>query len=785
MPDEPTPPSQQEPGNSGEKNEKPTGPGLPGPGTSNSPNWGVWIMMGLIFLVLLIGFSGRLGFGSKELTLNQFEDLYKAGRIVIAEPQKAALEVIESDPPVQGVINGYKYKDNYNPTVSYEPFSLTFEGTMADDRFKQAVQSAGAEFNAVKAEGVETKPRKVISGREFTALVSQGRIIGDAEGSQPGVFTEDGSSYQLLGRIVTRTWPSLDDRNNKVEIEKVQVPFNSAFQQERVKNLLADTASFKLESGMWKVFLFNFLPIILIIAIIFFMFRAQAGGGAKGAMNFGKSRAKLMQPEKNKVTFKDVAGVTEAKEEVWELVEYLRNPAKFRDLGGMIPKGVLMVGPPGTGKTLLARAIAGEADVPFYSISGSDFVEMFVGVGASRVRDMFEQAKKSAPCIIFIDEIDAVGRHRGYGVGGSHDEREQTLNALLVEMDGFDGTNNVIVIAATNRPDVLDPALLRPGRFDREVTVDLPDVKGREQILHVHAKKVKMSDHVDMKPIARGTPGFSGAELANLINEAALSAARKGLKAITNVELEEARDKVRWGKERKSLAINDKEKRITAVHEAGHAICLLRTESTDPLHKVTIIPRGPSLGSTMWLPEEDKYHMRKSEMLDSLVVAMGGRCAEEIVYGDVTSGASGDIQMASNVARRMVCKFGMSEKLGMVEYGESSGEVFLARDLGTRSRNYSENTAELIDEEIKSIIDNAYSRAKQILVENRGKLDAIADALMEFETLDGQQVRDILEKGHMDNPPVKDVPPPMPEDEGVTVAPAIPMEELDSASTSA
>ncbi|HSC42678.1 MAG TPA: ATP-dependent zinc metalloprotease FtsH, partial [Candidatus Binatia bacterium] len=456
--------------------------------------------------------------------------------------------------------------------------------------------------------------------------------------------------------------------------------------------------------------------------------------------------------EKNKTTFKDVAGIEEAKEEVQELVEFLKDPKKFQKLGGRIPKGVLLVGPPGTGKTLLARAIAGEADVPFFSISGSDFVEMFVGVGASRVRDMFEQGKKSAPCIIFIDEIDAVGRHRGHGVGGGHDEREQTLNALLVEMDGFDTQEGVIIIAATNRPDVLDPALLRPGRFDRQITVNLPDVKGREEILRVHSKKVKLAEGVDLAVVARGTPGYSGAELANVINEAALLAARRNLKGITLAELEEARDKVRWGKERRSLALSEKEKTNTAYHEAGHALLLELLEHTEPLHKVTIIPRGPSLGSTMWLPEEDKYTNRKAELLDSLTVSMGGRVAEEIVFGDVTNGARGDIKMATATARRMVCEWGMSEKMGMVEYGDHEDYVFLGRDI-SRARDYSEATAEEIDHEVRKLLDEAYAVAKKVLSENRDKLDAIAKALLEFETLDGAQIKEIIKHGRMLNPP--------------------------------
>jgi cell division protease FtsH len=502
--------------------------------------------------------------------------------------------------------------------------------------------------------------------------------------------------------------------------------------------------------------LISFLPLLLVLLLLYMFFRSQIRMAGKGALSFGKSKARMLARDKNKVTFKDVAGVEEAKEEVQEIVEFLKDPKRFQKLGGRIPKGILMVGSPGTGKTLLARAIAGEADVPFFSISGSDFVEMFVGVGASRVRDMFEQGKKSAPCLIFIDEIDAVGRHRGHGLGGGHDEREQTLNALLVEMDGFDTQDGVIIIAATNRPDVLDPALLRPGRFDRQVTVALPDVKGREEILKVHAKKVKMAEDVDLGITARGTPGYSGAELANVINEAALSAARRGAKSITQRDLEEARDKVRWGKERRSLAMSDKEKENTAYHEAGHAIlgCLLT--HVDPLHKVTIIPRGPSLGSTMYLPTEDKYTHRKNELLDRLVMIMGGRVAEELVFGDVTNGARGDIGMATNICRKMVCEWGMSERLGMVDYSEGEEHVFLARDI-SRARNFSEVTAQEIDREVKKLCDDAYGRAKHLISSNRDKLEIVARALLEFETLDGEQVKDIVTTGSMRNPPS---PPP-------------------------
>lgn len=546
-----------------------------------------------------------------------------------------------------------------------------------------------------------------------------------------------------------------------------KVPFNAVMEREKLVTALQDKnidRKYVHDTGFGASLLISLLPVLLLLLVLWFFFRQQIKMAGRGAMSFGKSRARLLAMDKNKVTFKQVAGCDEAKEEVWELVEFLKDPKKFQKLGGHIPKGVLMVGAPGTGKTLLAKAIAGEADVPFFSISGSDFVEMFVGVGASRVRDMFEQGKKSAPCLIFIDEIDAVGRHRGHGLGGGHDEREQTLNALLVEMDGFDTQEGVIIIAATNRPDVLDPALLRPGRFDRQVTVSLPDVKGREAILKVHSKKVKMAADVDLAVIARGTPGYSGAELANVMNEAALLAARRGLKGITLRELEEARDKVRWGKERRSLAISEKEKENTAYHEAGHAILLELLEHTEPLHKVTIIPRGPSLGSTMWLPVEDKYTRRKNELLDDLVVTMGGRVAEEIVFGDVTNGAVGDIRHATHIARKMICEWGMSDNLGMVEYGENQEHVFLARDIGHK-RDYSEDTAQKIDSEIKKLIDTAYQRAKDQLLKHRTEMEVLAKALLEYETLDGIHVREIMEHGQMLNPPRSKpptAPPPLP-----------------------
>ncbi|MED5388802.1 MAG: ATP-dependent zinc metalloprotease FtsH, partial [Pseudomonadota bacterium] len=497
------------------------------------------------------------------------------------------------------------------------------------------------------------------------------------------------------------------------------------------------------------------LPILIILAIfIFFMRQMQGGGrGGGGPMTFGKSKAKLLGEDQIKTTFADVAGVEEAKEEVQELVEFLRDPAKFQRLGGKIPRGVLMVGSPGTGKTLLAKAIAGEAKVPFFSISGSDFVEMFVGVGASRVRDMFEQAKKHSPCIIFIDEIDAVGRSRGAGLGGGHDEREQTLNQLLVEMDGFDGNEGIIVIAATNRPDVLDPALLRPGRFDRQVTVPLPDIRGREHVLKVHMRQVPVAEDVDPSVIARGTPGFSGADLANLVNEAALFAARANKRMVSMEEFEKAKDKILMGAERRSMVMNEKEKLNTAYHEAGHAIVGRLVPEHDPVYKVSIIPRGRALGVTMYLPEEDKYSQSKRALESSICSLYGGRLAEEMTLGfdGVTTGASNDIERATKLARAMVTKWGLSEKMGPLAYEEEEGEVFLGKQMSQR-KAMSEQTAEEIDREVRAIIDSCYGRAKQILEDNRDKLDLMADALMQYETIDADQIDDIM-AGHKPRPP--------------------------------
>ncbi len=499
------------------------------------------------------------------------------------------------------------------------------------------------------------------------------------------------------------------------------------------------------ETGSFLNIFLGWLPMIVLIGVWIFFMRQMQGGGNK-AMGFGKSKAKLLNERQGRVTFEDVAGIDEAKEELEEIVEFLQDPQKFERLGGTIPKGALLVGPPGTGKTLLARAIAGEANVPFFTISGSDFVEMFVGVGASRVRDMFDQAKKNAPCIIFIDEIDAVGRHRGAGLGGGNDEREQTLNQLLVEMDGFEANEGVILVAATNRPDVLDPALLRPGRFDRQVVVPNPDIIGREKILKVHIRKTpKLAADVDIRTIARGTPGFSGADLANLVNEAALLAARKSKRVVSMADFEEAKDKVMMGAERRSMVMTEEEKRMTAFHEAGHALVAAKCPASDPIHKATIIPRGRALGMVMRLPERDNYSYAREKMHADLAVAMGGRVAEEICFGydKVSSGASGDISMATKLARSMVTKWGMSEKLGLLQYGDNQEEVFLGHSV-TRNHDISDETAKLIDEEVRRLVDESYQRAKKILTENRDILDKLGQALLEYETLTGDEINDIV-----------------------------------------
>jgi cell division protease FtsH len=570
-----------------------------------------------------------------------------------------------------------------------------------------------------------------IDGNEIKSAVLQGEKLQATDGA---------------GRKFTITTPgSQDELLRRMEAHGVNIAVQSS------------------QTPLWMGILANLFPIILIAGVwIFFMRQMQ--GGARGAMGFGKSKAKLLTENKNKVTFDDVAGVDEAKEELSEIVDFLKEPGKFQRLGGKIPKGALLVGPPGTGKTLLARAIAGEAGVPFFSISGSDFVEMFVGVGASRVRDMFEQAKKNAPCIIFIDEIDAVGRHRGAGLGGGNDEREQTLNQLLVEMDGFEASEHIILVAATNRPDVLDPALLRPGRFDRQIVVPNPDITGREKILRVHMKNVPLAADVETKTVARGTPGFSGADLANLVNEAALTAARKNRRMVTMRDFEDAKDKVMMGAERKSMVMTEEEKKMTAYHEGGHAIIALNVPNTDPVHKATIIPRGRALGMVMQLPERDKLSMSYEQMTSRLAILFGGRVAEEIIFGKekVTSGASSDITQATKLARAMVTKWGFSDQLGVVEYGDNQEEVFLGMSMGNR-QNISEETAKVIDAEVKRLTQAGFDEARRILTERLEDLHTLARAMLEYETLTGSEITNVL----------KGIPPTRDEPDAAPLGPAV------------
>ena len=588
----------------------------------------------------------------------------------------------------------------------------------------------GMTFFAVQ-NAYQAAPKQSMTYSEFVSLVNKDQI--SSVSFKGDGFTIDGTLGDGSAFTTTRPLYIQDDRlMNDLFAHQVEV--------------LGEQPE---SDSIWSQLLVASFPILIILAIFFFFTRQMQGGagGKGGPMSFGKSKAKMLEGGKVKTTFKDVAGVEEAKEEVQELVDFLRDPTKFQKLGGKIPRGILMVGSPGTGKTLLARAIAGEAKVPFFTISGSDFVEMFVGVGASRVRDMFEQAKKQSPCIVFIDEIDAVGRHRGAGLGGGHDEREQTLNQLLVEMDGFESNEGVIIIAATNRPDVLDPALLRPGRFDRQVVVPLPDIKGREQILKVHIQKVPVADDVEVSFIARGTPGFSGADLANLINEAALFAARSGKKKVSMSELELAKDKVMMGAERRSMVMSEKDKTQTAYHEAGHTIIGKELKDHDPVYKVSIIPRGRALGVTVFLPEEDKYSLSKQALLDRICGLYGGRIAEELIYGKegVTTGASNDIERASELARNMITKWGYSEKLGPIKYSEEQGdEPFLGRSAGNSSTTFSDQTSELIDSEARKIIDDCYAKATKILTDNLDKLHKMAKALVELETLNSDQIEDIM-----------------------------------------
>jgi cell division protease FtsH len=561
-------------------------------------------------------------------------------------------------------------------------------------------------------------------------------------------------------REVTVTGNEIKGKTSSNEAFRTYVPQDYG---KYMDQLLGKGVAVNVERGdtpAWANILITWAPLLLILGFwVFFMRQMQSGGNK--ALSFGKSKAKLLASQQKKVTFKDVAGVDEAKEELQEIIEFLREPQKFQKLGGRIPKGVLLMGPPGTGKTLLARAIAGEANVPFFSISGSDFVEMFVGVGASRVRDLFEQGKKNAPCIIFIDEIDAVGRHRGAGLGGGHDEREQTLNQLLVEMDGFESNDGVILIAATNRPDVLDPALLRPGRFDRRVVVSRPDVRGREGILHVHTRKIPLAEDVDISILARATPGFSGADLANLVNEAALQAARRNQKFVMMYDLESSKDKVLMGAERKSMIITDEEKKITAYHEAGHALVAALLPHTDPLHKVTIIPRGMALGLTQQLPTEEKHNYTRDQLESRIAVCMGGRIAEDLMFKEISTGAQNDIEQATELARKMVCEWGMSEALGPLTYGKKEEQIFLGKEFN-RHQDYSEATALKIDTEIKRIVDEQYDRAKQTLTEGQAMLVRVAEALLEHEVLDGAQIKEVLEGRKLEIRKPEPVAPPPP-----------------------
>ncbi len=593
------------------------------------------------------------------------------------------------------------------------------------------------------------------AGTEITYDVYERLLTGDKI-AEIKVIKTDINDYKIDGQLITEERILIN--NNYIRVQRFTVILVEPVLQKQIERWEEREIKFTFvkESNEWLTVLLGLLPWVLIIAVwILIMRRMQAGGGgSRGIFNFGKSKAKLISETSAKVTFKDVAGADEAKQELEEIIEFLKEPSKFQRLGGKIPRGVLLLGPPGTGKTLLARAVAGEAGVPFYTISGADFVEMFVGVGASRVRDLFEQGKKNAPCIIFIDEIDAVGRHRGAGLGGGHDEREQTLNALLVEMDGFEQNSGVIIIAATNRPDVLDPALLRPGRFDRQVVVDRPDVQGREGILKVHTRKIPLDSEVDLKVLAKGTPGLAGADLANLVNEAALLAARKDKKTVGMVDFEEAKDKVMMGTERKSMIISDEEKKTTAYHEIGHVLVARKIPEADPVHKVTIIPRGRALGVTTYLPVDEKHTYARDYLEAMITYALGGRAAERIVFNQFTTGAGNDIEKATKIARKMVCEWGMSEKLGPLAYGQNEEEIFLGREI-TRHQNYSEKTAQAIDDEIKRIILEAEQRAEKILHDNIEMLHRLSKELLEREILDSEEIDKII--NGEDLPPLRKV----------------------------
>jgi cell division protease FtsH len=594
------------------------------------------------------------------------------------------------------------------------------------------------------------REQKELAFSDFVAKVDEGAVKDvNVKGLGYSGHFKDNAEFRTVGPVdpMATVFDRLQKKGVKVVYEKEE------------------------QNSFWVTVLVQYLPLVFLFVLFFFFMRQLQSGGGK-AMSFGKSKAKLMTEHHNKVTFADVAGIDESRDELEEIIAFLKDPKKFTKLGGRIPKGVLLMGPPGTGKTLLARAVAGEAGVPFFSISGSDFVEMFVGVGASRVRDLFEQGKKNAPCIIFIDEIDAVGRHRGAGLGGGHDEREQTLNQLLVEMDGFESNEGVILIAATNRPDVLDPALLRPGRFDRRIVVPRPDVNGRLGILKVHTRKTPISQDVDLATIARGTPGFAGADLENLVNEAALYAARRNKEKVELSDFEHAKDKVLMGAERRSMIISEKEKRTTAIHEAGHALVARILPGTDPVHKVTIIPRGRALGLTQQLPEEDRLNMNQEFALNQIAILMGGRIAEEITFGQKTTGAGNDIEVATNLAHAMVCEWGMSEKMGPLALGKKDGEVFLGREM-TMAPTYSEQTARDIDDEVRRLVVENYERAKKILLEHQPMLNKIADALLEYETIDTADIDLLMSGGTMSRPPPARPSPPASKDPGKEKKPGL------------
>ena len=751
----------------------PNGPNQSKPEPSGF-NWRMFALFAIASIILAIAFFNPGADGNKQLLkYSTFKEAWDQGRVITGNNEKP-LNVFTTNSSYDATIEGWmtpKLIKPKNPVIESGEFRVPVNLQLQSEEVKDILgedfemRPFGPEISQM-SEGAE-----VLTLAQLRRSVALDQIVLNDPQRPVQVWTRSNSNDAwIIGRqdvitnMIQPTYKEGKREGEPIDDIAFRVKVSQELQAMELRDLVKDDAIYERKKDYLKGALITFMPFLLIIIILFFLFRHQMKSAGRGAMSFGKSKARMLTMDRNKVTFKDVAGIQEAKEELFEIVDFLKDPRKFQKLGGSIPKGILMVGAPGTGKTLLARAIAGEADVPFFSISGSDFVEMFVGVGASRVRDMFEQGKKHAPCLIFIDEIDAVGRHRGHGMGGGHDEREQTLNQLLVEMDGFDTQEGVIIIAATNRPDVLDPALLRPGRFDREVTVSLPDVNGREEILRVHVKKIKLAAGVDLGVIAKGTPGFSGAELANLVNESALLAARRGLSAVTLAEMEEARDKVRWGRERRSLAMSDKEKVGTAWHEAGHAYLNMVVEHTSPLHKVTIIPRGPYLGATMYLPDGDKYSTQKKEALANLIVTMGGRIAEAFHSDDVSNGASGDIRQATQLARNMVCEWGMSDKLGMVEYGEGDQPVFLARDMSNKSRNYSDETAKTIDAEIKRFIDDAYNEAERILIENRATVELIANALLEYETLDASHIQDLIDHGEMKDPPTAPKPPPVPDE---------------------